>query len=318
MLESTQPNANRSTNRRPRPQRVHRHHEGERGDAVEGDRHATKSARRLTGNYLVAYGGPVDTVFKALADPHRRQLLDRLNARNGQTLRELCAGLDMARQSVSKHLAMLEAAGLVTTVRRGREKLHYLNAAPDPRDRRPVDPPLRPRPGRRPGRPQASTGGAPAMDKPEFVYTTYIRTTPERLWQALTEPAFTERYWDAPVRDRLEGRFADGVDQPGRHASRDAEQVVLESDPSRRLSYTWHTFTPEWPRAIDIDEELRARSPPSHGRGSPSTSSPTATAGQAHGRPRRLRARQHGRRDGERRLAAGAGRHEVPARRGHE
>src|SRR5438067_5521501 len=72
----------------------------------------------------------MDEVFRALADPSRRQLLDRLNDRNGQTLRELCAGLDMARQSVSKHLTILEAANLVTTVRRGREKLHYLNAAP--------------------------------------------------------------------------------------------------------------------------------------------------------------------------------------------
>src|SRR3954452_11210722 len=72
----------------------------------------------------------MDDVFKALADPGRRRLLDSLNARNGQTLRELCAGLDMARQSVSKHLAVLEGAGLVTTVRQGREKLHYLNAVP--------------------------------------------------------------------------------------------------------------------------------------------------------------------------------------------
>src|SRR4051794_3132891 len=72
----------------------------------------------------------MDEVFKALADPSRRALLDSLNARNGQTLRELCAGLEMARQSVSKHLAVLEEAGLVATVRRGREKLHYLNAAP--------------------------------------------------------------------------------------------------------------------------------------------------------------------------------------------
>src|SRR3954471_23798357 len=73
---------------------------------------------------------PMNEVFKALADRSRRRLLDRLNERNGQTLRELCAGLGMARQSVSKHLAVLEAANLVTTVRRGREKLHYLNAAP--------------------------------------------------------------------------------------------------------------------------------------------------------------------------------------------
>ena len=72
----------------------------------------------------------MDDVFKALADPSRRRLLDSLNARSGQTLRELCAGLDMARQSVSKHLAVLEAANLVTTVRRGREKLHYLNPVP--------------------------------------------------------------------------------------------------------------------------------------------------------------------------------------------
>src|ERR1700750_1556235 len=71
-----------------------------------------------------------DDVFRALADPSRRQLLDALNASNGQTLRELCAGMDMARQSVSKHLGVLEAANLVTTVRRGREKLHYLNPAP--------------------------------------------------------------------------------------------------------------------------------------------------------------------------------------------
>src|SRR5215468_10233225 len=72
----------------------------------------------------------IDEVFKALADTSRRRLLDSLNVRNGQSLRELCSGLDMARQSVSKHLAVLEAANLVTTVWRGREKLHYLNAAP--------------------------------------------------------------------------------------------------------------------------------------------------------------------------------------------
>src|SRR3984957_14621263 len=81
---------------------------------------------------MAAYDGwrSMDEVFKALADASRRRLLDSLNARNGQSLRELCAGLDMARQSVSKHLAVLEAANLVTTVWRGREKLHYLNAVP--------------------------------------------------------------------------------------------------------------------------------------------------------------------------------------------
>ena len=72
----------------------------------------------------------MDDVFKALADPSRRLLLDNLNARNGQTLRELCEALPIARQSVSKHLAVLEAASLVTTQRRGREKVHFLNAEP--------------------------------------------------------------------------------------------------------------------------------------------------------------------------------------------
>ncbi|WP_329083293.1 ArsR/SmtB family transcription factor [Streptosporangium sp. NBC_01469] len=72
----------------------------------------------------------MDAVFKALADTSRRRLLDSLNRHNGQTLRELCAGLDMTRQAVTKHLSVLEAAGLVETVRRGREKFHYLNAAP--------------------------------------------------------------------------------------------------------------------------------------------------------------------------------------------
>src|ERR1700741_1049540 len=81
-------------------------------------------------SHMAAYPPQIDDVFKALADPGRRRLLDSLNARGGQTLRELCAGMDMARQSVSKHLAVLEAANLVSSVRRGREKLHYLNAAP--------------------------------------------------------------------------------------------------------------------------------------------------------------------------------------------
>jgi DNA-binding transcriptional ArsR family regulator len=72
----------------------------------------------------------MDDVFKALADESRRHLLDRLCARNGQTLGELAAGLDMTRQAVAKHLALLEAANLVATIWRGREKLHYLNPVP--------------------------------------------------------------------------------------------------------------------------------------------------------------------------------------------
>ncbi|KQW21952.1 ArsR family transcriptional regulator [Afipia sp. Root123D2] len=72
----------------------------------------------------------MDEVFKALADGSRRALLDRLRARNGQSLNELCDGLAMTRQAVTKHLAILEAANLVTSIRHGREKLHYLNPVP--------------------------------------------------------------------------------------------------------------------------------------------------------------------------------------------
>lgn len=209
------------------------------------------------GSLLAAYPG-LDEVFKALADPSRRQLLDSLNARNGQTLRELCSGLRMARQSVSKHLAVLEAANLVTTVRRGREKLHYLNAAPINQigerwitryDQSRVEA-------------LADLKRAleedPTMERPSFVYTTYIRTTPERLWQALTDPAFTKRYWGATFQsDWNEGSEVTwelfGI------TIADPEQVVLASDPYRRLSYSWHTFTPELAEALEVTDEARDR-----------------------------------------------------------
>jgi DNA-binding transcriptional ArsR family regulator len=71
-----------------------------------------------------------DAVFRALADASRRELLDRLQTKNGQTLLELCRGLDMTRQAVAKHLAILEEANLVSSQRQGREKLHFINPAP--------------------------------------------------------------------------------------------------------------------------------------------------------------------------------------------
>ena len=71
-----------------------------------------------------------DAVFRALADPSRRRLLDRLHAKNGQTLGDLCQGLAMTRQAVAKHLALLEQANLVVPERRGREKRHFINPVP--------------------------------------------------------------------------------------------------------------------------------------------------------------------------------------------
>ncbi|MDT0309712.1 metalloregulator ArsR/SmtB family transcription factor [Streptomyces sp. DSM 44917] len=201
---------------------------------------------------------PDNEVFRALADPSRRLLLDRLNAHNGQTLRELCEGLGMARQSVSKHLAVLEAANLLTTVRRGREKLHYLNPVPinaladrwltryDRRRTRALA-----------DLKSALEQGASAMSKPAFVYTTYIATTPDRLWEALTTPSFTSQYWgvtldsDWQVGSTVTWQFQDAT-------MADPEQVVLAAEPGRLLSYTWHSITPEFARAAGIDEELRA------------------------------------------------------------
>jgi DNA-binding transcriptional ArsR family regulator/uncharacterized protein YndB with AHSA1/START domain len=199
----------------------------------------------------------MDEVFKALADPSRRLLLDSLNTRNGQSLRQLCARLAMARQSVSKHLAVLEAANLVTTVWQGREKLHYLNAEPinaiadrwmTQYDR---------------VRAQSLADLKTALESDPmgstaFVYTTYIRTTPERLWQAITDPAFSRRYMGhAMVSDWNKGSTyvwderGLQIEHPG--------QVILEFDPYRRLAFTFHTFVPEIASIADLSEETLAR-----------------------------------------------------------
>ncbi len=202
----------------------------------------------------------MDAAFRALGDPARRRLLDRLNEHNGLTLTELCTGMGMTRQSVSKHLDVLEAAELVTTLRRGRQKLHYLNAAPigDIADRW----------IHRYDRARAEALSdlktaleATPMDKTTFVYTTYINATPERVWQGLTDPAFTTRYWGGvsfPT-DWSEGSTYDVAYEDADLVIRHPEQVILESDPYRRLAYTWHTFTPEWASRHGFDDETLAR-----------------------------------------------------------
>jgi uncharacterized protein YndB with AHSA1/START domain/DNA-binding transcriptional ArsR family regulator len=201
----------------------------------------------------------LDEVFRALADPSRRRLLDSLNSRNGQSLRELCAGLDMARQSVSKHLAILQDANLVTTVWRGREKLHYLNAAPiNDIAERWINHYDQQRVTALSDLKKALEGTA--MSKPEFVYTTYINTTPERLWQGLTDPAFTRRYWGiAWESDWRPGSTVTLEIAGGGVKIADPAQVVLESEPYRRLSYTWHSFTPEWAAAYAVSDEHLAK-----------------------------------------------------------
>ena len=142
-----------------------------------------------------AVADDLDLVFKALADPTRRLLLDRLRQRDGQTLGELCSALSMARQSASQHLAVLEAANLLSTSWHGREKLHHLNPVPlHEMQERWIDRFERPRLRalsaiRHSAEEQAMTA------RPTYVYVTYIRATPEQVWQALTDADLTARYW---------------------------------------------------------------------------------------------------------------------------
>lgn len=139
--------------------------------------------------------GDLDLVFRALADPTRRQLLDRLHEHNGQTLGELCASLAMARQSASQHLALLEAANLISTTWRGREKLHHLNPVPlhDIQERW-IDKFERPR-LRALSAIRHSAEEQAMSEKHSYVYVTYIRANPEQVWRALTDADVTAAYW---------------------------------------------------------------------------------------------------------------------------
>ncbi|RJQ79400.1 MarR family transcriptional regulator [Pseudonocardiaceae bacterium YIM PH 21723] len=187
--------------------------------------------------YSVPVTDPHDAVFKALADPTRRFLLDALRQQNGQTLGELCARLSMARQSVTQHLGLLEAANLVATVKHGREKLHYLNPVPlHEIQERWINRFERPRlemlsAVRRRAESRVS-------DKPSFVYTSYIQSTPEQVWEALTDPEITAKYWW----HRQESDWQAG--SRWEHVRSTNGQVdcfgeVVESIPPRRLVLTW-------------------------------------------------------------------------------
>jgi len=181
----------------------------------------------------------MEAVFRALADPTRRHLLDRLHERNGQTLTELCAELDMARQSATQHLAVLEAANLISVVRRGREKFHYLNPVPlhEVQQRwihKFEQPRLRTlsRIKRRAEEPDMS-------DRPSFVYTTYIQATPEVVWHALTDAELTADYWGhSNVSDWTVGAGWQHVRTDGSGIA-DIVGTILESDPPRRLVLTF-------------------------------------------------------------------------------
>ena len=183
-----------------------------------------------------------EAAFRALADASRRLLLDRLFVRDGQALEELEAALPgMTRFGVMKHLRVLEAAGLLTTRRAGRRKLHFLNPVPIRliHDRW-ISKYAEPWVG---GMADLKHALEAPMNAPMHVYEIYIRATPERVWQALTDSDLVKRYYFGSV---IDSDFRPGspivYKQPDTGRI-DIEGEVIEADPPRRLV---HTFAVRW------------------------------------------------------------------------
>jgi uncharacterized protein YndB with AHSA1/START domain/DNA-binding transcriptional ArsR family regulator len=180
-----------------------------------------------------------DSVFRALADPTRRALLDRLRERNGQTLGELCEPLAMARQSATQHLGVLEAANLITTVRRGRVKLHYLNPVGlweiQERWIDRFEPPRL----RALSAIKRRAEEHPMSDRPDYVYVTYIKSSPERVWDALTDADLSGRYWGhSNISDWREGSSWEHRRVDGSGIA-DVIGTVLRSERPRLLQLTF-------------------------------------------------------------------------------
>jgi uncharacterized protein YndB with AHSA1/START domain/predicted transcriptional regulator len=191
----------------------------------------------------------VDGVFKALADPTRRSLLDELFERDGQTQQELEERFEMTRFGVMKHLKVLEEAGLVVTRRRGRQKLHFLNPVPirlvhDRWVSKYAEPWVA-------GLSEIKQRLENQMEK---IYEIYIRTTPQRLWEAITDPDIRSKYnFGAGVDSewKVGSRFEMGVKAAGIELG---EGEILEVDPPHRLV---HTMTALW--GDDVKREGASR-----------------------------------------------------------
>jgi uncharacterized protein YndB with AHSA1/START domain/DNA-binding transcriptional ArsR family regulator len=179
-------------------------------------------------------------VFKALAASSRRKVLDVLFRDDGQTLTALCANVEMTRQGLSKHLQVLEDAGLIVTEFAGREKRHFLNPLP-----------IREITGRwlskySQNQLQAIENIKSALeetamnDNQEFAYQTWIRAPIDKVWKALTRPEFTSQYFHAT---HIDSTWEAGADVFYRHSPGGDIAVdgkVLEVDPPHRLVISWH------------------------------------------------------------------------------
>ena len=197
---------------------------------------------------MVTYSVGMDPVFKALADPTRRELLDELFRQDGQTLTELEARFAMTRFGVMKHLRLLEEAGLVVARRHGREKHHFLNPVPIRL--------LHDRWVSKYTEPWAAglSGLKHELERTmEKVYELYIRTTPERLWEAIVDPEIRATYnFGAAVYSEWTPGSSIELSAPGAGALGDG--VVLEAEPPHRLV---HTMTALW--SEDVRKEGASR-----------------------------------------------------------
>jgi uncharacterized protein YndB with AHSA1/START domain len=199
---------------------------------------------------MVTYYPGVDAVFKALADPTRRSLLDELFRQDGQTLHGLEDHFHMTRFGVMKHLKQLEEAGLVVTRRKGREKLHFLNPVPiqlvhDRWVSKYAEPWT-----------ETLSGLKRRLEKNmEKVFEIYIKTTPERLWDAITDPDLRSKYnFGARVTSDYKpgSRFEMNAGPDGSIALGEGE--ILEADPPRRLV---QTMTALWSDEVKSEGESR-------------------------------------------------------------
>ncbi|MGF9911493.1 metalloregulator ArsR/SmtB family transcription factor [Paenibacillus ehimensis] len=178
-------------------------------------------------------------IFKALADPSRRTLLDLLHASDGRTLNELCTPLQMSRFGVMKHLNILEEAGLITTRKVGREKLHYLNAVPIRQiyDRW-VSKYAEPWAIELTSLKSELERETNMDNKPRHINRIAIKATPEQVWQALTDPAKTSKFWfNCSIRSDWEVGSPFELWNP--EGKKQVEGTILALDPPHRLTMSW-------------------------------------------------------------------------------
>ena len=202
----------------------------------------------MSREHLVTYKDTMDdAIFKALADPARRTLLDALRQRDGQTLQELTELLDMTRFGVMKHLGVLEDAGLVVALKKGRFKHHYLNAVPLQQT---IDRWIEPMRSKLAARAvlnlKQTLERKTEMTKPDFVMQTFIRCTQDALWDALTDPKQMASYHFMCDRATREGNVIDFILPDG---GKMLTQQVTTETPKTHIETTFepHFFGPGAP-----------------------------------------------------------------------